>query len=146
MSSSTKLVFTGEQIGWTTKTSRSLTFSRIRTKMFSFLNSNTCISPSGMHRWSQIPLASAGWALPENTFSSSIIVPPQSCRLVPACRAQYSVALHYVKSSLSHTRLKNMARGYHGSIQFQAFLYACKYQTKIPLATGLFMRNPPNVS
>jgi hypothetical protein len=41
ISSSITLRFTGEQIGWTMKTSRDRTFSRMRTKIFSFENSNT---------------------------------------------------------------------------------------------------------
>src|SRR4051812_41529830 len=64
ISSSMTERFTGEQIGWTMKTSRERTFSRMRTKTFSFENSNTSASPIGISSARQIETASSGCALP----------------------------------------------------------------------------------
>jgi hypothetical protein len=50
MSSSMRLVFTGLEMGWTTKISFSRTFSRMRTNKFSFVNSKASAAPSGWPR------------------------------------------------------------------------------------------------
>ena len=70
ISSSMMLSFTGTEHGWTRKTSRSRTFSKIRTKVLSLLNLNTSQAPSAMDRCEQMSFANCGWAFPVNTFRS----------------------------------------------------------------------------
>ena len=49
--------FTGRLVGWTRNTSCSRTFSRMRTKMFSFANSKTSASPMSVLRYRQYALS-----------------------------------------------------------------------------------------
>src|SRR3990172_5651553 len=80
ISSSITLLFTGELRGWTMKTSLARTFSRMRTKMFSLLNSKTSHWPSGISREAQMSWASCGWALPVKTARSwYCIMSPRRC-------------------------------------------------------------------
>src|SRR5438067_2500620 len=62
--SSKKLSLTGEQSGWTMKTSCSRTFWLILTKMLSLENLKTSARPSPTLRYSQMSRARRGCALP----------------------------------------------------------------------------------
>ena len=55
---------TGRDVGWTRKMSFSRTLSRMRTKMFSFANSNTSARPGSDASQCAIFRASSGLALP----------------------------------------------------------------------------------
>src|SRR4029077_15994802 len=73
ISNSIRESLTGWQLDCTTNTSPPRTFSSILTRISPSLNDDTVAAPSLVPRKAQISWASAGFALPENIFSSLFI-------------------------------------------------------------------------